>query len=171
MTRLLLALAVVAVALGAAGCGSKKSATSTTTATTTTTATQTSTSSSSSSSSAAANSFGSVKNCRHLEQLGAKVAQAITANGSNTNSQAVAKAYSDLANAAPAAIRGDLKTLSGALKTYAAALAKSGYKAGSTPTAAQIASLQNAAKSFTDPKLTAAEQHLTAWVTSNCASK
>jgi hypothetical protein len=172
MTRLLLALAVVAVALGAAGCGSKKSARSTTTTTTTTTtATQTSTSSSSSSSSAAASSFGSVTNCRHLEQLGAKVAQAITANGSNTNSQAVAKAYSDLANAAPAAIRGDLKTLSGALKTYAAALAKSGYKAGSTPTAAQIASLQNAAKSFTDPKLTAAEQHLTGWVTSNCASK
>jgi hypothetical protein len=112
-----------------------------------------------------------VKNCQHLEQLGAKVAQSITANGSNTSSQAVAKAYSDLANAAPAAIRGDLKTLSGAIKTYAAALAKSGYKAGTTPTAAQIASLQNAAKSLTDPKLQKAEQHLTAWVTSNCTSK
>jgi hypothetical protein len=166
MTRLLLALAVVALAFVAAGCGSKKSATYSTT-----TSGQTSSTSSSSSSSATAHSFSSVQNCKHLEQLGARVAQSITANGANANSQAVAKAYSDLANAAPQEIRGDLKTLSGALTTYAAALAKSGYKAGTTPTAAQIAALQNAAKSFTDPKLQAAEQHLTAWVTSNCTSK
>jgi len=109
-----------------------------------------------------------VKNCQDLEHLGAKFSQAIAASGGNASS--VAKAYADLANAAPSEIRGDFKTLAGALKTYLDALAKAGYKPGTTPTAAQIAALSNAAKSFTDPKLQAAEQHLTTWVKKNCSA-
>jgi hypothetical protein len=111
-----------------------------------------------------------VKNCQELEHLGAKFSQAIAASGGNASSQAVAKAYADLANAAPSEIRDDFKTLAGALKTYMDALAKAGYKPGTTPTAAQIAALSNAAKSFTDPKLQAAEQHLTTWVKKNCSA-
>ena len=109
-----------------------------------------------------------MKNCQDLEHLGAKFSQAIAASGGNASS--VAKAYADLANAAPSEIRGDFKTLAGALKTYLDALAKAGYKPGTTPTAAQIAALSNAAKSFTDPKLQAAEQHLTTWVKKNCSA-
>src|SRR5690348_14713776 len=120
MTRVLVVLAVLALALGAAGCGSKKSATSSTSSSSQTSSSSyssstSSSSSSSSSSSATSHSFTSAGNCRHLEQLGVKVSQAVTASGANGSSTAVAKAYAELANAAPPAIRGDLKTLAGAL--------------------------------------------------------
>lgn len=161
MKPLLLATAVLALGLAVAGCGSKKSATSTTTTTAAAPVTT----------SAAAGAFTSSGNCRHLIQLGVRVSQAITASGSNTSSKSVAQAYDRLADGAPAAIRGDLKTLAGALKTYAAALAKTGAKPGTTQSAAQVAALQNAAKSLTDPKMQAAEQHLTTWVTTHCSSR
>jgi hypothetical protein len=159
MKSLLLAMAVLALGVALAGCGSKKSASSTTTGAAAPVTT-----------SAAAGAFSSSGGCRHLVQLGVKVSQAITASGSNTSSKSVAQAYDRLASGAPAAIRGDLKTLAGALKTYAAALAKTRAKRGTTQTAAQVATLQNAAKSLTDPKMQAAEQHLTTWVTTHCSS-
>ena len=57
----------------------------------------------------------------------------------------------------------------GHFQTYATVLAKAGYKPGSTPTAAQIAALSQASKTFSDPKLKQAEQHLESWAKSNCA--
>ena len=81
------------------------------------------------------------------------------------NEDAVLKA---MAQAAPSAIRGDFQTFEGAFHTYVQALAKIKLKAGSVPTAAQIAQLTNAAKSLDEPKLQAAEQHLAAWAQKNC---
>lgn len=161
---MLVAVAVLTLTLGAAGCGSKKSS-----APATTTSTSTS-SSRASSATATAHAFTSVKNCQKLRQLGVQLSQAITANGGSRTSQGLAKAYADFANHAPAEIRGDLKTLAGAFKTYLDALTKAGYKPGSTPTAAQLAALAQAANSFTMPKMAAAEQHLTAWVKKSCGS-
>lgn len=161
MRSLLLATAVLTLGIAVAGCGSKKSASSTTMTSAAAAVTTT----------AAAGAFTSSGNCRHLVQLGVAVSQAITASGSNASSKSVAQAYNRLANSAPAAIHGDLKTLAGALKTYAAALAKAGAKPGTTQSSAQVAALQNAAKSLTDPKMQAAEQHLTTWVTTHCSSR
>jgi len=48
---------------------------------------------------------------------------------------------------------------------------KAGLKPGQTPTPAQLAQLQAAAKTFSTPKLQAAEQHLTAWAKKNCGFK
>ena len=58
---------------------------------------------------------------------------------------------------------GDFEAIASAFSSYAQALSKAGFKPGQTPTAAQIAALTNAAKSFNTPKLQAAEQHLAAW--------
>ena len=166
MKRALVALAVLSLTVTATGCGSKKSAGGSQT----TTSTSQSSASSSSSSSSSSTSFTSAKNCRDLAQLGSKFTQALAASGAGGNYDQVAKAYSALADAAPSEIRGDLKTLAGAMSTYLDALKKAGYKAGSTPTAAQIASIQQAAQSLTAPKLKAAVTHLEAWATSHCGA-
>jgi hypothetical protein len=115
-------------------------------------------------------SFASAKNCADLEQLGAKFSQELAAAAASGNYDNVAKAYSKLADAAPSEIRGDLKALAGALSTYVAALDKAGYKPGATPTAAQIAALQKAGQSFTDPKLKTAMQHLEKWGRTHCGT-
>jgi hypothetical protein len=159
------ALVLVALlSLVAAGCGSKKS--SSPPAATSTESSSTSTSSSSGGST----SFASVKNCNDLKQLGTKFSQALQASSASGNFDNIAKVYSQLADAAPSAIRDDLKTLAGAVQTYVEALKKAGYKPGSTPTASQIAALQQASAAFTDPKLKAASAHLEAWAVSNCGA-
>jgi hypothetical protein len=75
-----------------------------------------------------------------------------------------------LANAAPSDIRGDFQTFATAFSGFFHALEKSGYKPGSTtpPTAAQVAALSKAARSFNAPKLRQAEQHLSRWANQNC---
>jgi hypothetical protein len=92
------------------------------------------------------------------------------ATGNGTSSiDAESNALSQIANAAPSEIRDDFKTFAAAFSTYAGALKKAGYKPGSTPSAAQIASIAAAAQQFGSPKLKAAETHLTAWAHKNCA--
>jgi hypothetical protein len=54
------------------------------------------------------------------------------------------------------------------MTTYFGALQKAGLKAGSTPSADQIAKLSKAAASFNTPKLQSAVQHLESWATSHC---
>jgi hypothetical protein len=79
-------------------------------------------------------------------------------------------AFKALANAAPSEIRGDFETFATAFAAYAQALAKTGFKPGKVPTAGQIAAMTAAAKSFSTPKLQAAEQHLSAWAQQNCGA-
>lgn len=156
-------IVLVALVLVVAGCGSgkKKSAAPATTAAAST-ATSTTTS--------GLPKFASTKNCRQLSALGAKIAQAVQASsGSGTGSlDTEANVFKALADAAPAEIRGDFQTFATAFEEYAKALSKAGFKAGQTPTAAQIAELTTAAKAFNTAKLQAAEQHLAAWGQKNC---
>src|ERR1700741_791108 len=120
MKRVLIALAIVALAVGAAGCGSKKksSSSSTTAAGSSQNSSSSSSSSSScsssgsgsSSSSSSTKSFTSVKNCADLKGLSTKLSQSVSANLASGNYDAIEKTYSQLADAAPSEIRGDLKT-------------------------------------------------------------
>ena len=80
----------------------------------------------------------------------------------------VASVYKSLASAAPSAIRPDFKTIADAFQSYATAVQKAGFTPGKVPTAAQIAALSSASKSFSAPKLQAAEQHLSTWASQNC---
>jgi hypothetical protein len=93
--------------------------------------------------------------------------QASSGNGVNSLGDE-ANVFKALAKAAPSEIRGDFETFAAAFSAYANALQKAGIKPGQTPTAAQIAALTTAAKSFSAPKLQAAEQHLAAWGQKNC---
>jgi hypothetical protein len=161
-------LMVLAVVVGGCGGGKKKSAgaANTATASTTTSAATTTTAAAT----PVAPTFASTKNCQQLMALGAKISQAFQASpGGGSNSIGnEANVFKALASAAPAEIRGDFETFAGAFSAYAQAVTKAGFKAGKTPNAAQIAALTAAAKSFSAPKLRAAEQHLSAWAKTNC---
>lgn len=158
----LLAVSAVVFAVVAASCGGskKKSAsppkTSSTASTTTT--------------SSGAPNFATSKNCAQLMSLGTKLAQALqtTSGSAETRIENEAKVFQQFADAAPSDVRGDFQTLATAFTAYIHALEKAGLKPGKVPTQAQIAQIQAAAKAFSTPKLTAAEQHLTAWAQKNC---
>lgn len=178
---------VLALAVVAAGCGSKKAAappvsqTTTTTASTTTTSgaaattttaamTTTAASTTTTSGGGGSPTFASSANCLQLRSIGEKFSKALAATRGTGKSSLtdVASIYKALAQAAPSEIRPDFETIAAAFSTYADALSKSGYTPGKTPTASQIAALQSLSKSFSSPKLAAAEQHLSAWGTKNC---
>jgi hypothetical protein len=88
--------------------------------------------------------------------------------GGKLDLQTAAKAYQDLAAAAPSAIQPDMQTISQAFSAFAAALAKTGYTLGHVPTASQAAALQSADQVFTQSKLRTAAQNLAAWAKQNC---
>lgn len=155
-------LLVLAVGAGCGG-GKKKSVAGATTAATTATTSAESTTT-------VAATFASAKNCQQLMALGAKMSQALqSSSGNGTGSLGdEANVFKALAAAAPSEIRGDFQTFADAFSAYSQALQKAGLKAGKVPTAAQIAAMAQAAKSFSQPKLQAAEQHLSAWAQKNC---
>lgn len=157
-----LTIVLVFVVAGCGG-GKKKSAAAATTAAGSTTTSAASTT-------AATPSFASTKNCQQLAALGAKMSQALQASTGNgvSNLGDEETVFKALASAAPSEIRGDFETFAAAFSAYAKALGNAGLKSGKTPTAAQIAALTAAAKSFSAPKLQAAEQHIAAWARKNC---
>jgi hypothetical protein len=151
----LLAVTAGVFAVIAAGCGgSKKSA------------------SRGATTSSAAPRFATAKNCAQLEALGTKLAQSLQATSGSTETRLEneVKIFHQFANAAPSDVRGDFQTLADALDTYVHAMLKAGVKVGQVPTPAQIAKIQAAAKAFSSPKLSAAQQHLTAWAQKNCGA-
>ena len=169
-TRVGVAIVLSALVAVAAGCGggSKNSTPGTTHSTTATTR-----SVSVPSNPGSGSSFASAKNCQDLAGLAAKVASAVTATSSSNPSNVLQTESNELhalAQAAPSDIRGDFQTFSTAFSSFLQALQKSGYKVGSKtpPTAAQIAALTAAARSFNTAKLKQAEQHLSAWAKQNC---
>jgi hypothetical protein len=163
--RVALPIIVVGMVALSAGCGGGGKKSPSTTTTTTSTATQPSGSS-------AQPKFATATNCQDLAGIAAKVASAITATSGNaaTTLRTEANELHALAAAAPSDIRGDFQTFATAFSSFLGALDKAGYKPGSAtpPTAAQIAALSKAARSFNTPKLTQAEKHLSSWARQNC---
>ncbi len=158
----------------ASGCGGKKSAAGTTSSPTTTAASSTTGNAgggtTTSSSTVNTHSFASVKNCAQLESVGVKFSQALAAAAASGQStlSTTSSEFKAMENAAPAAIRSDVETIATAFAGYSTALKKVGYKAGTVPTASQIAALTALSKNFATAKVTAAEQHLAAWGQKNC---
>jgi len=175
MRRRLAFVPLLVLVAAAAGCGGggKSSSPPTTTSGSSTTASSASSSStsSSSSSSSSATSSASTENCSKLVALGSKVSQSLLTQGSSgvTSLQSEAKAVQAAAASAPAAIKSDVETLAAAYARYATELKKAGFKAGSTPTAAQIAAFVAAIQKDTTPKLDAAIKNIEAWAKKNCS--
>lgn len=166
-----LALALVGT-LAACGGGGGKKASSTPPAPTTTAsraATGTTVTTATTTASSGGGSFADAKNCTQLASLAAKVQQSVqpTGNGSVDLSRE-ADALRTLADSAPDAIKGDLRTFADAFSSFAKAYADSGFKAGSTPTAAQIAKFSRAAQKLATPKVQAAMTHLESWGRTHC---
>lgn len=165
----ILAAGLVAVAAGCGGGGTKSSSSTQqqTSAATTEAATT-------SSGSGSAPAFATAKNCKDLAGLAAKIGTAMGAASGNpaTALETEAQQLQALADAAPSEIRSDFQTFATAFSNYLHALEKAGFKPGeamtSAPTAAQVAALTKAAKSFDTAKLRKAEQHLSTWATQNC---
>ncbi len=111
-----------------------------------------------------------MSNCTNLSGVGEQFAKAMSSStsGGKFDLSAMVKAYQNLANAAPGAIRSDVQVISGAFATYAGDLQKAGYKFGTVPSASQIAALESAAKSFDAPKLKSASKAIEAWAVANC---
>jgi hypothetical protein len=168
MKVLLTSALVVGVVVVAAGCGGSKKSASTTTSTAETTTARASTTESTKSSSP---TFASAHNCQQLAALGAQVAKSLQPTGGDLQATAAneAKLLQALANAAPSEIRSDFETFVSAFNAYVQALGKAGLKPGAAPTAAQVAELASASKSFSSSKLRAAEQHLSTWAEKNCS--
>jgi hypothetical protein len=170
MSVKLMAITLIALAVVAGGCGGgkKKSAAAATTATTSSTNSAATTTTASTA--PVLPTFASTKNCQQLMTLGVKMSQALrsTAGGGLNSVGNEANVFKALASAAPSEIRGDFETFATAFSAYAQALTKAGLQAGKTPTAKQLAALAAVGKSFSAPKLQAAEQHLSAWAQKNC---
>jgi hypothetical protein len=117
-------------------------------------------------------SFASAGNCTALSGVGEQFAKAMTSatSGGKFNLNAAVKAYQNLANAAPAAIRPDIQELAAAFSSYASALNKVGYKFGSVPTASQITALESASKDLSASKLASASKALETWAVKNCSA-
>jgi hypothetical protein len=166
------AAGLIALAAGCGGGGKKSASTPAQTHAGTTTVSTSATLTLTTAKSGSAPSFASAKNCQDMAGIAAKVASALAASSGNTSKvfQTEAAELQALADAAPAAIKGDFQTFSTAFSSFLSTLQKSGYKLGSTtpPTAAQAAALAKAAKSFDSAKLKHAEQHLSAWARQNC---
>jgi hypothetical protein len=165
--RRMLALAVtLGLAAAASGCGgsSKESAPETTA--TTAPAGTTGTSGGASSTP----SFASAHNCAQLASLAAQVAKSlqVQTGGVQATVENENKVLQAMANAAPSEIRGDFQTFADAFHSYIEAIANLKLKAGTVPSAAQIAQLTNAAKKLDTPKLRRAEKHLSTWASKNC---
>jgi|SRR6266542_5153382 hypothetical protein len=165
---LLCIAALCGLALALAGCGGGGSKSSsppetTTTAATTTTVTTTTATTTTQSTTAAPN-FATSGNCRNLAQSASKFSQALT--GAEGNLKKQAQLFQEFANKAPAEIRSDVQTIADAFTKIANAGVS--LKAGQTPTADQVAKLQQAVKGIDQAKVTQASRNVAAWVQKNC---
>jgi hypothetical protein len=174
-------VALLATAALIAGCGGSSNSSSSTAKTTTikavikkvqtTAATTPASSSTPTTSNSSLSAFASSGNCQALAAVGTKFSQAIEAatSGGKLNYQAASKAYQQLADGAPSAIKPALEDLSSAFTAFVNKLAKVNYKPGKVPSASQLAGLESAAKSFSSTKMAKDEKDLEAWATKNCS--
>jgi hypothetical protein len=113
-----------------------------------------------------------VKNCTQLSGVGSQFAKAMTAatGGGKINLDQVSKAYQDLADAAPDAIKPAVEKLSHAFTGYLSALNQAGYKEGTVPSATQLAKMESAVKLISTSDVSSAAKTIEAWAVKNCTS-
>lgn len=194
MARLTLVGAVLSMVLVAAtGCGGSKKAsseatppaatstTTTTTSTTTSTTTTTSSDNGSSSDSSSGSSSGSgssssssgngsiAAKCIEFAGFAGKFAQAFQSSGdAATDSQKLKSYFDALANKAPSDIKGAFRTFADAFAKYYDAIKSIDVKPGQTPSAADLAKLESAAKELDKADVKAASNKIQAWVQGGC---
>jgi hypothetical protein len=183
------AAAVAVLAFVAAGCGGSSDSnseaagdtavteTSSTTDTSTTTDTTEDTSTSTDTTEATStdtsgNLAGLSGDCKDLAAAGQKFGAAIasSANGGNSDLQVTADAFKEFVAQAPDELKDDFQVLAKVITVYAAALKDIDFKAGSTPTPAQIAKLTKLGQSLNSADVQKASAAISAWSKSHCGA-
>jgi hypothetical protein len=176
MRRMGAAAVVAALMLVAAGCGgsneeSSSAATETVTTEATTTETETDmvTEETETTSSGVAGLTGA---CQDLVEVSQKFGEAMAAaTGAGGNDlAATSKAFEAFADKVPDEVKDDFQALAEAFAVYADALKGLDLKAGSTPTAEQVAKLVEATQALDQEKLSKASAGIDAWVKENCGT-
>jgi hypothetical protein len=178
------AAAVAALALVAAGCGSSSdssseaagdtavtetSSSTDTSSTTEETSTET-TSTETTSTETNGDLAGLTGECKDLAEAGQKFGAAIasSASGGNSDLDVTANLFKEFADQAPDELKDDFKVLAKVIAVYAAALKDIDFKAGSTPTAAQIAKLTKLGQSLNSADVQKASTAIAAWGQEHC---
>ena len=179
---MVIAVPVAALLLVIAGCGgSSSNAEDSTTAiestggTDTTGDTDTSAGTDTGSSTDTTDSVGelSLEACPELNDLSAEVSKALskaTSGSGEADLDAIVDAYDKFADEAPEEIRGAFKTLAEAFGKYMEVLGDIDLSSGETPDPDDVAKMAEAAKAFSDTKVTAATAEIETWVKENCTS-
>jgi hypothetical protein len=174
---------VVIVAAGCGGGGSKNTAATTEAATTeamtteeattteaaaTTEATTTEATTTEATTTASSDLSGlaSSGNCKELADLGQKFSSALSGAASSQDLKKEADLLKEFAAKTPQEIRPDFEVYADFVGKVADAY--KGITPGQTPSPTQIAALQKLSTTIDQAKLTAASQHIAAWVQSNC---
>lgn len=109
--------------------------------------------------------------CLELAGIGAKLGEAMGAlGGQNTDVGAIADVFDELVGSAPDEIKDDLEVLAGGVAAMAKALEGVDFSSGATPSAEQLAKLQEAIASVDTPALTEASTNVEKWATANCSN-
>jgi len=111
-------------------------------------------------------SFEGSSDCLELAQLGAKVSQALSGTGADT--EKTKEFLNEFADKAPDEISDDFEVIADAYSKIADALGDVDVQAGETPDPEAIAKLQAVASELDQAELQEANTNITAWVTENC---
>ncbi|HEY5890305.1 MAG TPA: hypothetical protein VIW94_06365 [Acidimicrobiia bacterium] len=96
------------------------------------------------------------------------LAQAFGGSFDDESLQMTADQLEAMAEAAPDEIKDDLGVLAAALSAFYTALAETGYEAGSTPNAEQLAQLSALSESIDNEAFEEASDNINDWFDSNC---
>jgi hypothetical protein len=96
------------------------------------------------------------------------LAQAFGGSLDEESLQLTADQLEAMAEAAPDEIKDDLGVIAAALSAFYTALAETGYQAGSTPDADQLAQLSALSESIDNEAFEEASDNINAWFTENC---
>lgn len=106
--------------------------------------------------------------CTELAAIGAKIAQAAGAQGGDLDTSA--EYFAELADAAPDEIKDDLEVFAEEFAAFAEAIAGVDLSGGTTPSADDIAKIQEATAAFDDPRIQEASANIEAWAQENCTT-
>lgn len=106
--------------------------------------------------------------CTELAAIGAKIAQAAGAQGGDIGTSA--DYFAELADAAPDEIKDDLEVFAEEFGKFAEAIAGIDLSGGTTPSAEDLAKIQEATAAFEDPRIQEASTNIEAWAQENCTT-
>ncbi len=116
---------------------------------------------------AAGSSLGSLAGkCKGLSDLGRKFSSAFTGAANGKDLKKEASLLHEFAEQTPSEIRPDFRVVADYFSKIADVTGN--LKTGQTPDPQTLAKLQKLSTEIDQTKLTAASQHITAWVTKNC---